>query len=512
MPSKFPPKRADNSHIIKMNKPKLVFSEYQKKIFKEINQGTKNVIVIARAGSSKTTSLVEGSKFIPKGTKTLFCAFNKSIQEELKNRLSDRVECSTLHSLGLRGIKQRFPGVEIDNFKCPNIAETVVGNKKDNYDLIESVCKTVSLCKANLYDTTSKVEEVVLQYGIDTCDTEMPDFAKLVLLTLRKCKEQTKIIDFDDMIYFPFIYKMNVGKWDLVFVDEFQDLNRAQIELALSAKSPKGRVIAVGDNRQAIYSWRGADSNMMDVLKTRLNPVELTLPICYRCPTKVVEMAKEFVPDIQAFDQAPEGEIFNIDISELMKLPKPGDVILSRTNAPLIKQCLKLLKAGKPANIMGRDIGDGLFYLVKKSKKKTVVDLLKWLLKWEEDEKEKMQIKYPNASTEVISDKAECIRMFCEDAKSVEDIKSNIKKLFQDGDNTKVILHSSVHRAKGTEYDNVFIFADTLRGGTEEEENIHYVAITRSKKKLYFARKATKYSAYDDKSTNLEYMDSSETI
>lgn len=843
MSNKFPPKKQDNEFIIKA-KPKLVFSEYQRKIFKEINQGKDNVIVIARAGSSKTTVLVEGSKFIPKGTKTLFCAFNKSIQEELRNRLSDRVECSTLHSLGLRGIKQRFPGVEIDNQKCFSIAETVVGSKKQNYDLIDSVCKAVSLCKANLYDIPSKIEEIVLKYNIDTCDQEMADFSKFVLLTLRKCKEETKIIDFDDMIWFPFVYKMNIGKWDLVMVDEFQDLNKAQIELALSVKSPKGRVIAVGDNRQCveentiletkngfkkikditikdevksfentkivfkkilnhsvsswdegfkittqsgkelimspnhkiwaeqqdvqgkylvylmyrkdlgfrvgktnkwkantnpfgaraiheqadklwvidvvddnesailqeelysleygiptcvfngeqrglnqnrinllfnkfgqngmnllndknysfdhphwigrsmsisnksrfvvrisaqgsknsnvnfeisdakiidllknngitgklykrrennlehfsvrkwfskytdalmfanklsnltgayitenlsfgkeddlrlipasqlfvgmsviskentsafkdkivsidkvnhrtfydievedtanffgnnilshncIYSWRGADSNMLDVLRNRLNPKELTLPICYRCPIKVVRRAQEFVPDIQPFDKAAPGEIHNINVSELMTLPQPGDAIISRTNAPLIKQCLKLLKAGKPANILGRDIGDGLFYLVKKSKKKTVVDLLKWLLKWEKEEKEKILIKYPNASTEVISDKAECIRMFCEDAESIEDIKENIKKLFQDGDNSKVILHSSVHRAKGSEYDNVFIFADTLRGGTEEEENIHYVAITRAKKRLYMARKPTKYSAYDDK-------------
>src|SRR5271165_2210458 len=96
--NKFPPKKPDNSHIIKPI-VKHNWSDYQKAIFRNIATGTGNLIVIARAGSAKTSTLVEGSRYIPKGKKSLFCAFNKHIQEELKSRLGSYIECSTLHSL-----------------------------------------------------------------------------------------------------------------------------------------------------------------------------------------------------------------------------------------------------------------------------------------------------------------------------------------------------------------------------------------------------------------------------
>ncbi len=107
MPSKkFPPKKTESS-IIKPN-VKHDWSTYQKAIFRNIAKGEGHTLIIARAGSAKTSSLIEGAKYIPKGKKALFCAFNVSIKDELKSRLSDRIECSTMHSLGLRGIKQRF--------------------------------------------------------------------------------------------------------------------------------------------------------------------------------------------------------------------------------------------------------------------------------------------------------------------------------------------------------------------------------------------------------------------
>lgn len=495
--SKFPPKKPDNSHIIKPV-VKHIWSDYQKAIFKNIAIGTGNLIVIARAGSAKTSSLVEGSRYIPKGKKSLFCAFNKHIQEELKSRLGSYISCSTLHSLGYMAIRQRFGNVELDNNKCWSLVELLFDNPKSNYDLIENIVKAVDLCKATLTDVPSKIDELLIEYDIDLCDETSENFIKYILQTLKLCKEKTNVIDFNDMIYFPFIFRLNVGKYDYVFVDECQDLCAAQIELALSAVKIGGRLIAVLDPRQAIYSWRGADTKVLDNLKKRLSPQELTLPICYRCPKKIVELAQTIVPDILPFDLSKDGEIINLDISDLAKYAKAGSYVLSRTNAPLIKHCMNFLKHNIPSNILGRDIGNNLSYLIKKSKKKKVQDLLKWLVKWEQDEKEKLIIKYPKANTEVISDKAECIRMLCEDASSIEEVQNNIDNLFQDNEEKNIVLFSSIHRIKGKETNIVFILEDTLRSSSEEELNIKYVAFTRSKSILYLVRKPSKYSQYDD--------------
>lgn len=482
---KFPPKKPDNTHLIKPA-VKRNWSSYQKAIFKDIATGTGHTIVIARAGSAKTSSLVEGSRYIPKGKKSLFCAFNKSIQEELKAKLGSYIECLTLHSLGYRAIRLKFGNVELDNHKAWNIVKEFFSNEKDSYDLIDNICKTVDFCKSNLVDTPAGIEEMIYEYDIELCEIELKDFISYVSKALRQCKEKTNVIDFNDMIWFPFVYRLNPGKYDYVFIDESQDLNKAQIELALaSVKSPGGRVVAVLDNYQALYSWRGADARVLDNLRDRLKPKELSLPICYRCPKLVVIEAQKFVPDILPFEESPDGSITNIPTYELMKTTKPGSYVVSRLNAPLIKHCLRFLKNGIPANILGRDIGNNLNFLIKKSKKKTIKDFLKWLESWQKDEKERLLSKYPKANTESITDKVECMENLCEGASSLDDVKKNIDKLFQDNDESKIVLFSSIHRIKGKEADRVFVLADTLRSSSQEELNIHYVGITRTKKELF---------------------------
>lgn len=485
--NKFPPKKPDNSHIVKVA-VKHNWSDFQKEIFKNIHSGTGNTIIIARAGSSKTSSLVEGSKYIPKGAKSIFCAFNKNIQLDLRNRLGSYIECSTLHSLALRAIKLRFGEVEINNNKCFDLVSKFIDNDK-NYDLIVNICKTVSLCKARLIDVPSQIDELIAEFDIDLCETELDLFIKYVCQTLRLCKEQTNVVDFSDMIWFCFVYRINPGKFDIVLIDETQDLTQGQLELALSAVKIGGRVIAVLDDRQVLYTFAGVDINILDILRKRLNATELTLPICYRCPKSVVALAQKYVPDILPYDQAIEGKVEYISMESLYDKVSPGCFVLSRINAPLISICMKMIRQGIKANILGRDVGDGLQYLIKKSKKKTVPKLLEWLSKWEKEEIERVLAKNPKAKTEFITDKADCLYNLCDNCSTIEEVKNNINEMFKDVEDNKVVWLSSIHKRKGAEAKVVFILNDTLRYSSISEENINYVAITRAKEKLYFVSK-----------------------
>jgi superfamily I DNA/RNA helicase len=499
--SKFPPRKSEATLFLPQKRVIHEWSPYQKAVFKDIAKGTGHTIVIARAGSSKTSSLVEGSRYLSRAQKVLFCAFNKVIAEELKNRLPDFVSCSTLHSLGYRGVRQRFGKVDVDKFKTINIVEGLIGKEKK--DLNENLCQTISLCKATLTDIPGKIEQLIIDYGIDLCELEMNKFVNFVCQALRLCKEKTVSVDFDDMVWFPFVHRIDCGKYDVIFIDEAQDMNRVMLELAISCIKPTGRIIVVCDPRQAIYSWRGADTKFLDLLRERLSrPKELPLPICYRCGTKIVALAKTIVPDIQPFEGAGEGEIINLPLADLQKTAKPGDYVLSRTNAPMIKLCMRFIKNGQAANILGRDIGDNLLYLIRKSKKKTVEALLKWIDRWEEKEKDILKEKYPSASTETISDKAECIHMLCEDTETLEEVQKNLSEMFKDGDERHLVLFSSIHRSKGKETNNVFVLADTLKTGSEEEMNLQYVAFTRAKKKLFLVHKPGKYQLYDDKAVD----------
>jgi DNA helicase-2/ATP-dependent DNA helicase PcrA len=495
---KWIPRKPDNSHIIKAN-PKRNWSDLQKAIFKDIAEGIGHTVVIARAGSGKTSVIVEGFKHIPRGKKTLMVAFNKSIADELKQRAPSYVETSTLHSLGFRAIKQSFGNVVLEQDKSKLIVADIIGEDYDLWELNQSICKCVSLCKGFLFDTPRGVDDLIDRFGIEIFDLERPVFIDHVLKTLAKSKLQKNIIDFDDMIWFPFIYRLSVGKYDMVFVDETQDLNAAQIVMVMSSIKPDGRIIAVGDPNQAIYVFRGADSNSIPFFIDKLKAKTLPLSITYRCPKKIVKLAQEIVPDITAHDNAPEGLIIDLDISNLVKTVKPGDFILSRTNAPLIKYCLQLLRAGVPANIQGRDIGANLLYFVKKSKAKTINKFIEYVNKWKDQEVKRLLSEKKNI--DICTDKTECLLNLCEGTLTIQDLKETIEKLFNDIDDANKVILSTVHRAKGLERDRVFVITNTFRksGTGGEEDNIWYVAITRSRKELYLVSKPSKYHQFDDK-------------
>jgi ATP-dependent exoDNAse (exonuclease V) beta subunit len=243
-----------------------------------------------------------------------------------------------------------------------------------------------------------------------------------------------------------------------------------------------GRVIAVGDDRQAIYGFRGADSNSLDRLKRELNAKELTLTITYRCPKKIVESVQHLVPDYQAAPNAPDGIFSTV-----------GDFVLSRKNAPLAQMCLKFLKNRKRARIEGKETGRQLVNLVKKFKASTFEAMFEKLLKWEERECAKLLATGKESAKqriELIHDQADCIRALSEDLERPSDLVTRIEELFQDtaaGAND-FIRCSSVHRSKGLETDRVWLLTETLYPGgrteVQEEKNIEYVARTRAKKEL----------------------------
>jgi DNA helicase-2/ATP-dependent DNA helicase PcrA len=500
-PTKFPPKRPDNSHIIKYN-AKRDWSKFQKVIFRDIGTATDHTVVIARAGSGKTSTIVEGFKYIPRGKKTLMVAFNKSIAEELKQRAPSYVETCTLHSLGFRAIKQIYGNdIILETDKSRLLVEGIIGNDREDWELNQSICKCVSLCKGFLFDTSPDIGDLIDQFGIEIFDLKREKFIEIVIKTLGLSKMQTKVIDFDDMIWFPFVYNLNVGKFDVVFVDEAQDLNAAQMAMVFSAIKPTGRIIAVGDPAQSIYQFRGADSRAIPNFIKKLGAKTLPLSVTYRCPKKIVRLAQEIVPDIEAAENAPEGMVADLPVENLIKYAKPGDFVLSRTNAPLVKHCMAFLRAGIPANIQGRDVGSNLLYFIKKSKAKTIDKFVIYVNEWRETEIRRLLAEKKNTDTCI--DKAECLLNLCEGTLTIKDLKDTIDKLFNDVDDAAKVIFSTTHKAKGLERDRVFILAGTYRKGAgEEENNLWYVAVTRAKKELYLVRKAGKFAPYDDKPTS----------
>lgn len=464
---------------------KLIWSEYQKAIFKDIRDGKGDTLISAVAGASKTTVLVEACKYVPKGKKILMCAFNKSIQMELKDRVGSYVETITLHSLGFRAIKQKFGNVQVDNFKVSKIAQNLIG---EDLDLAHEICRTVSLCKAHLIDTPERIENLIDEFDIETFHLEREDFIKIIIKVLSECKKDTKSIDYDDMVWFPFVYNLSVGKYDFIFVDECQDLSKNMVAMILGAKRIGGRIIFCGDPKQSLYSFRGADSNSVSNIIKLTGAKTLPLSISYRCPKKIVELCNQYVPEMESAPNAKDGEIHDIKLSNIEKFAKPGCVVLSRTNAPTIKLAMQFIKHGIRANIKGRDIGENLGFLIKKSNKKTVDSFLSWIDKWYEKEVKRLAEK--KYSTATLTDKYECLYGLCEGAKSIDDVKKNINDLFSDQDESNIVLFSTVHKFKGSQRKEVFLLDYTFfADSTQEEKNVKYVSFSRSMDKLFFVKK-----------------------
>ena len=74
------------------------------------------------------------------------------------------------------------------------------------------------------------------------------------------------MIDFDDMIWIPLVENFPLPQFDVLFVDEAQDFNEMQRQMILRCVG-NNRVVIVGDRNQAIYGFRGADSNSISILK-----------------------------------------------------------------------------------------------------------------------------------------------------------------------------------------------------------------------------------------------------
>jgi superfamily I DNA/RNA helicase len=351
----------------------------------------------------------------------------------------------------------------------------------------------VNIWKSTLIDwnNNDEVRECADHYGINY-DPEILGSARNIM---QKSIDAKNWIDFNDMIYFPVAYKLNLETFDNVFVDECQDLNRVQIEMILHmVKQPNGRIIAVGDPAQSIYGFRGADTKAMARVKDVLDAKELPLSVCYRCPTSHIELAQEICHHIEAAPGAKQGtikDIYECDfINEVDKEESP--LVLCRTNAPLISFALKMIQQGKTAHVRGQDIANFLKGLVIGFKANTIAEFNDKVDEWENNQLEFLTKRQASASVKMtITDYADVLRLFAERSANPYDITKTIEKIFSD---SKVgTIFSTVHKAKGLEADTVYIVKPNtlplewdgqMEWEHEQEMNIKYVALTRSKDKL----------------------------
>lgn len=482
------------------------WSEQQQAIFAHLADGNAgNLVVRARAGTGKTTTIIEGVRRAPE-QRIMMCAFNKRIAEELTGRINRQgAEAKTLHSLGNSFVWRNWPGIRVrdkkDSPNMPSRAEWLT-LKVCGVTAPEPIMKLVSKLHTLGREINPHAREVGdltdILYRFDCYPDEQweyegfdPNYIEsraLEAMELAASRKPVETgIDFSDMIFLPCRNKWLRPTYGLVVVDEAQDMTTAQLEIAEGIS--RKRVVVVGDDRQAIYGFRGADSDSLDRLKAKLKAKELGLTTTYRCGKSIVAMAAVLVPDFMAAESNPEGLIRPLGQDKLTEEAQHGDFILSRKNAPLVSMCLALLAANKRARIAGRDIGAGLKALIKKLRGRNVNTLEALMAKldiWEERQVAKFASAGRTEKVDEVRDRANMLRNLADMCESVDQMDSKIESLFTDDGlgAANLITCSSVHKAKGLEADRVFLIESTFRNDNQEELNIRYVAITRAKKEL----------------------------
>jgi len=547
----------------------------QEKLTPKPRNTAPHIIVEALAGTGKTTTLIEGLKVIQgitvsinpspqqrdvwnamalsKEAKTIcFVAFNKAIATELQERVPAGCDAMTMHSMGLKAVTKMFGRVKVSSWRVQDIISELLEKdireiRKKDFELLQATEKLVNLCKMNLtgpgvdaqaglvpitedgaYSWEDILDDLAGHYDVDLNGNRSRVY-DLVPQVLERCKDVARDgrIDFADMIWLPVALDLSVFRYDLLLVDECQDLNRCQQALARKAGD---RLVLCGDTHQAIYGFAGADAESMNRLQeelaaTEVGVVTLPLTVTRRCSKVVVEEAKQIVPAFEAHESNSEGTIgrasykgetpqlpqsFLTDEGEIATdgsgpvpgsyhpLVKDGDMCLCRVNAPLVSQCFRFLKAGRKANIQGRDVGAGLISTVKKMKADNVADLVGKLDDWLHAETEKENRKRMPQEGRLIGlqDRYDCLVCFTESMATVEAVIERIGNVFTDDKHSAGIKLSSIHKAKGLEAQQVFLLEP--KGATvphpmaksnwqrAQEMNLRYVAITRAIESLVY--------------------------
>lgn len=500
----------------------IAWNAYQQAIFDWATDQEGNAVVGAVAGSGKTTVIEEmirrisgassvGSAGFSMGPEILYCVFNRHNRDSAEVKFGNMATVKTIHQLGWRMIADDLNArrLNMSDYKYWDCFDELL--KRRGF-----VDKKAILSAKKIYADLWKMARLTMQdlddrdgldlmcdkYGILYEEWMLDDLPEILAFGINSMRTERKI-DMDDMIFMPAHLGLKCAQYDWLLVDEAQDLSNCQRTVVLMHLRDGGRFTAVGDERQSIYGFAGSNPDSYRQIQISTNGKELPLSVCYRCPTSHVALAKEIAPAIEAAPNAAEGIVRYAKEEMIVKEVMKGDLILCRKTAPLIKNCIKLIKQRIPANVRGRNIGAGLAAIVDK-----ITDKQQFIPSTFEKEfmqaldsysdKEVAKLIAREASEDVIEgfmDKIDCITIVVEEfeCKSGEAILGELDNLFSDAPG--MIYFSTIHRAKGLENDRVLILkpdkmALRWKGMTAEqalqEDNAKYVGLTRAKKELVF--------------------------
>ena len=468
----------------------------------EIVQSSGDIKINAVAGSGKTTTLIEYAR-ARRGEKILYLAFNRAVKLEAEKKFAERgasnVRVETAHSLAFSQVIKGGYQLKKDGYKAPEIVEILGLNNLDGRHTEHILANHISAFVSYFCNSDrSRVQE--LNYADVVNDPAAKQFA----------------INFKDEILYQtrvFLDKMNKGEvsilhdfylkkyqlskpilpYDTILFDEGQDASESMLDIFLSQKATK---VIVGDSHQQIYGWRYAVNSL-----EKVDYPCFDLSVSFRFDQVIADRAKEVI-----------GWKRHLKIPADLKITGAGSkgkvktrAVIARTNAGLLVKAIELLiqkKEIKSVYFEGRI--ENYTYAGEGASIYDVLNLYSGEKEWIRD-KMIASMKDMAELEEYIENTGDSqLRMLVELVKDYgKKIPGYIKKLkdchLDHDDKSKAdMVFSTVHRAKGMEYDEVTLAEDFLTEARiidmarepenaarlVEEVNLLYVAVTMTKSEL----------------------------
>lgn len=455
-----------------------------------------SIILAATAGSGKSFSCVQKLKALTdKGVdpnRIIFFSFTKAATEELKERViaagmdvkekvskGEGVTITTIHAFANSLLarmgkfkkismfydfldwfkKKHKPGAHASREQKEEFNE-LISNMYEDADQLSSAIGAFKLQSAN--NIKSPVPQFMADYNKFLKETKSRDFSDL-LIEVRDLLRENKWI------------KMFRNKYDYIFIDEYQDTSVIQLQILLSLNA--SQYYMVGDRNQSIYGYSGANCNKLEsLLKKRREVKEMSLSVNFRSDKLIVENSNKYSSLEAVANSEDNGEVnryIMYKLDELVELLKqPGEIVtLVRTNAVIKKLEKELLKRKVPIKYSNYITKED----IKNIKNENINNHLRLKLNH-------FRGAFKN-NTELVA----FIERFSKSKKFV----------------------TTIHKSKGREFDECVVVnsiaPDVLEehgilnklgkkrlerisftDKDEESKNIHYVAVSRSKHKLYY--------------------------
>jgi DNA helicase-2/ATP-dependent DNA helicase PcrA len=482
--------------------------------------------IIAAAGSGKTTVLTRRiARRIADGTadanRVLALTFTRDAAAEMRRRLRrldvrERIECGTFHAVALRLLRDRAvaegtaaPVVAQDRIRLLKevLTETRVGI--DPY----SAQTDIDWARARLvhprdFGAANRAERRRSNLTADTFPLVMERYAAI--------KRRRGVVDFDDLLVdvLELIRRdatfRDIVRWRFrhLFVDEAQDLNPLQHALLEEVRGGRNDICLVGDHRQAIYGWNGADpSTLVDVEERFRGVTVVALTGNYRCSPQIVRAGAaalsgagmtddtasrrsdgRSVRFVASTDEHGEAVTIATVAADLVQRHGPRRVaVLTRTNDQLNEIGRALEAAGLPIErSAGRSPLDRAVAEANRCTNREQLGLLAETI-WESEAGDPVRLRVAEEIDRFLSSgESGGFRAWVEARQPFDDLDPD------DGEGAISLV--TFHAAKGREWSGVVVagveeglvphFSSKTRAQHEEEARLLYVALTRASEEL----------------------------